>query len=108
MIYRNGKFGRYLRCNDCNINRPAAQKVAKCPQCGQDVYKRKSKAGKIYYSCQDYKNCKFISWDLPYGKCPKCQNYTVVKFLKDNNSVKCSNKECDYSTPYINTSEDNK
>ena len=106
MIYKNGKFGRYLHCAACKINKPAAQKVAKCPNCGQDVYKRKSKAGKIYYSCADYKNCKFISWDMPYGKCPKCQSYTVVKFFKDNNLVKCLNKECDYSVPYIANKED--
>ncbi|MCL1901561.1 MAG: DNA topoisomerase, partial [Firmicutes bacterium] len=107
MVYRNGRFGRYLHCAACKINRPAAKIVAKCPNCGQGVYKRKSKAGKIYYSCQDYKNCKFISWDMPYGKCPKCGNYTVVKFLKDHNLVKCSDKECDYTTPYVNESDEN-
>lgn len=55
---------------------------------------RKSKKGKIYYSCSGYPDCKFMSWDIPTGeKCPKC-GQALVQTARGN--IKCSNKECDY------------
>lgn len=100
MVYRNGRFGRYLHCPDCKINKPIAEKAGICPDCGKDVLKRKSKTGKLFYGCSGYPDCKFISWDMPHGKCPQCDSYTVVKFSKVKNLIKCSNKECNYEAPY--------
>ena len=55
---------------------------------------RKSKKGKVYYSCSNYPTCKFMSWDIPTGeKCPEC-NTALVKTARGN--VKCSNKDCSY------------
>ena len=55
---------------------------------------RKTKKGKVYYSCLGYPDCKFMSWDIPTGdKCPECQN-ALVKMGR--NGVKCSNRECSY------------
>ena len=55
---------------------------------------RKSKKGKVYYSCAGYPDCKFMSWDVPTGdKCPECGE-AVVKTARG--SVRCSNKDCSY------------
>ena len=52
------------------------------------------KKGKIFYSCERYPDCKFMSWDIPTGKkCPKCQSALVIK----GKQIKCSNSECDYT-----------
>ena len=101
MIYKNGRYGRYLHCAACKINKAILEKVGICPDCGKDVIKRKSKTGKIFYGCSGYPNCRFLSWDIPYGKCPKCESNTVIKFYKAKNVVKCSNKECDFEEPYV-------
>ena len=54
----------------------------------------KSTAGKIFYSCTKYPQCKFMSWDLPTGeKCPKCGKYLVKK----GKQIKCSGAGCDYA-----------
>ena len=56
-----------------------------------------NKAGKIFYGCTDYPNCDFVSWDIPTGeKCPVCGEYLVKKVLKNNELIKCSNKNCTF------------
>ena len=66
-----------------------------CPECGSAMSVRKSKKGKVYYSCIGYPDCKFMSWDVPTGeKCPQCGNGYLVKTARGN--VKCSNKDCNY------------
>ena len=103
MVEREGKFGKFLACPNfptCkNVQsiKAEAKVVAKCPKCGKNVLERKSKKGTIYYSCEDYTNCKFISWDIPTGEfCPKCNEFLVKKETKTTTTIKCSNPNCDY------------
>ncbi len=102
MVVKEGRYGKFLACPNfptCkNIKSLKTEKpVAKCPKCGKDVYQRKSKTGKIYFSCEDYKNCKFMSWDLPLQeKCEKCGSYLLKKIGKTAVTIKCSNENCDY------------
>lgn len=104
MVIRNSKYGKFLACpnypkckNIKSLTENAPKVVAKCPKCGKNVLERKSKKGKIYYACEDYTNCKFISWDLPLNeKCPKCDCYLVQHETKNNIIKHCSNQNCDY------------
>lgn len=100
MVIRNGRFGEFLACSNfpkCKNTKPIEEKVKKvgtCPECGSQMVERKSKKGKIFYSCEKYPDCKFMSWDIPTGKkCPKCQSALVIK----GKQIKCSNGECDYT-----------
>ena len=102
MVAKSGKFGKFLACPsypDCKstMSMPtdeAPKLVGKCPECGAAMTVRKTKKGKVYYSCLGYPDCKFMSWDIPTGdKCPECQN-ALVKMGR--NGVKCSNRECSY------------
>ena len=103
MVIRDGKYGKFLACpnypNCKNIKSLVEDKiVAKCPKCGKNVLEKKSKRGKTYYACEDYTNCKFISWDLPLEeKCPKCDCYMVQHETKNNIIKHCSNESCDYT-----------
>ena len=55
---------------------------------------RKSKRGKVYYSCLGYPECKFMSWDITTGeKCPVCETPMIKT---GRGVVKCGNKDCDY------------
>ena len=101
MVVKSGKFGKFLACPsypDCKstMSMPTDEEpklAGKCPECGAAMTVRKSKRGKVYYSCLGYPDCKFMSWDIPTGeKCPDCQN-ALVKYSR---GVKCSNKECSY------------
>ena len=103
MVYKSGKFGRFLACPsypDCKstMSMPTDEEpklAGICPECGSAMSVRKSKKGKVYYSCIGYPDCKFMSWDVPTGeKCPQCGNGYLVKTARGN--VKCSNKDCNY------------
>ena len=100
MVIRNGRYGEFLACSNfpkCKNARPLeseVKKVGKCPECGSDMTERRSKKGKLFYSCSRYPDCKFMSWDVTTGeKCPKCSSSLVVKGKK----IKCSNNECDFT-----------
>ena len=105
MVIRDGKYGKFLGCSNfptCKniqpLNPVKTEYKGTCPKCGKRMTERKSKTGKIYYSCEDYENCKFMSWDEPTGKlCPKCNEHLIVKRTKDKEVVKCSSKTCKYT-----------
>ena len=99
MLIRSGRFGEFLACSNfpkCKNTKPletTIKYVGKCPECGNRMVERKSKKGKIFYSCEKYPECKFMSWDVPTGeKCPNCQSPLIIKGKK----IKCSNSKCDY------------
>lgn len=99
MVIREGRYGKFLACPnypDCKNIRSLNEPAGKCPKCGRDVYKRKSKAGKIFYGCSGYPECSFISWELPAPVlCPKCGNVMhVVKDKEGKEKYVCANKNC--------------
>lgn len=100
MLEREGKYGKYLACSNypnCKNTKPIVEKVAKCPKCGNDVVKRVSKKGAVFYGCVGYPKCDFVSWNIPTGKlCPTCGNHLVFKESRGKKTICCSNKDCKY------------
>ena len=102
MVIKTGKFGKFLACpnfpkcrNTRAIETPA-EVVAKCPKCGKDVKKLKSKTGKVFYGCDGYPDCDFKSWDIPANeKCPNCQNDMIVKLYSASKVTSCP--KCNFS-----------
>ena len=99
MLIREGKFGKFLGCvnfpkckNIMSLQKEEPPKlVGKCPECGKPMTERKSKRGKMYYSCSSYPDCKYMSWYPTTGeKCKVCNEPMIVK----NNMTICSNNEC--------------
>mgnify|MGYP002226088445 CR=1 FL=1 len=37
-----------------------------CPKCGARMIERKSKKGRPYYGCENYKDCGFMTWDTAH------------------------------------------
>ncbi len=107
MVYREGKFGKFLACsnfpkckNTKNINPTNADQVedtGTCPKCQGVVSAKYSKKGKLFFGCDNYPKCDYISWDLPLSEtCPMCGNVLYKKFGKDKVSILCNNKGCTY------------
>lgn len=98
MLIREGRYGKFLGCSNfpkCRNIKPyeteEKKPVAKCPQCGKNVFAIKSKRGKIFYACEDRENCNFMCWDIPLDeKCPNCGKFLV----KHGKTIKCS--ACDF------------
>ena len=99
MVIKHGKFGPFLACNNypkCKNIKPITKSTGvQCPKCFEgEITERKTKKGRIFYSCSRYPKCDFALWNKPINeKCPKCSSLLVQ--IKDN-KIKCSNKECDY------------
>ena len=99
IIIKLGRFGKFYACSgfpECKYTEPIINSTGViCPKCSQgEIIERKTRKGKIFYSCSQYPKCDFALWDKPTGeKCPKCGSLLVQA---KNNKVKCSNKECDF------------
>lgn len=77
MVVKEGRHGKFLACPgfpDCRNTKPIVVKTGvKCPKCGGEIIERHSKTGKLFYGCQSYPNCDFVSWDKPLPEnCPVC------------------------------------
>lgn len=104
MIVKVGPYGKYLQCtnDDCkNRKRLVITTGVPCPKCGKgEVIQRKSKYGKIFYGCNKYPDCDFVSWNEPVKEaCPECGAYLVKKITKKESKLVCSNNSCSYSKP---------
>ena len=74
-----------------------------CPECKQGaLLKRKSRYGKLFYSCSRYPECKYAVWNPPLAEpCPQCGHpILTVKTTKRRGTEKvCPQKECGYAIP---------
>ncbi|MEE3382964.1 MAG: type I DNA topoisomerase [Anaerovoracaceae bacterium] len=100
MLIKSGRFGDFMACSgfpECKNTKPILKSIGvKCPECGNDIVRRRGKSGKTFYGCSNYPKCKVSFWYKPVNKkCPKCQSLLVEKHLK-NTKLACSNDKCDY------------
>ncbi|WP_456271556.1 type I DNA topoisomerase [Bacillus sp. AK031] len=100
MVFKMGRYGKFMACSnfpDCRNTKPIVKEIGvKCPDCDEgNIIERKSKKKRIFYGCDQYPKCEFLSWDKPINrKCPKCEHLLIEKKLKKGVQVQCSN--CDY------------
>ncbi|TVP84212.1 MAG: type I DNA topoisomerase [Alkalicoccus sp.] len=100
MVYKMGRYGKFMACSnfpECRNTKAIVKDIGvPCPTCKEgNVVERKSKKKRIFYGCDRYPECEFISWDKPIErKCPKCSNLLVEKKSKKGTHVQCT--ECDY------------
>lgn len=99
MVVREGQYGKFLACTgypDCKASRPLSLGID-CPEkdCPGEIVDRKSKKGKIFYSCTEYPACKYVVWEKPIKEaCPDCEKpYMIMKKVMVEKLV-CADKEC--------------
>lgn len=68
MVIKYGPHGKFLACPgfpECRNTLPFIEKIgAKCPKCGGEIIKRRTKKGRLFYACEN-KDCEFMSWQKP-------------------------------------------
>lgn len=110
LIYRYGRYGKFIGCSaypKCKhiepIDKPKETNV-RCPECSQGtMLSRKSRYGKIFYSCSRYPDCKFAVWNEPLdAPCPACGFLmTTIKTTKRKGTEKvCPIKNCAHAESY--------
>lgn len=98
MVVRTGKYGKFLACPNypkCKNIKNIVESVGKCPRCGGDIIKKKTRNGKVFYGCGNYPDCDFMSWELPAPIfCPDCRH--VMRMIVKDQNVRyvCTNKNC--------------
>ncbi len=104
MVVKRGRFGKFLACSrfpECKGTRNlsasggSANTGVTCPDCKQGtIIEKRSKRGRIFYSCNRYPDCMFALWDKPIKTpCPRCGNLLT---LKGKSGVRCT--KCDYAS----------
>jgi DNA topoisomerase-1 len=100
LVYKMGRFGKFLACSgfpDCRNTKPIVKDIGvTCPTCKQGkIVERRSKKGRIFFGCDRYPDCDFVSWDKPVSKpCPQCDSMLIEKKSKNGLSIQCV--KCDY------------
>ncbi|WP_036610755.1 type I DNA topoisomerase [Oribacterium sp. P6A1] len=69
MVIKYGPHGKFLACPgfpDCRNTKPYVEYAGfVCPDCGAECVKRRSKKGRIFYSCSRYPDCNYMTWNKP-------------------------------------------
>lgn len=109
MVYKLGRFGKFLACSgfpDCRNTKPIVKDIGvTCPKCHEGkVVERRSKKGRVFYGCDQYPGCDFVSWDRPSSQpCPVCGSWMIEKRNKQGAKLQCTS--CDH-TEEINDNEE--
>ncbi|MCH5324123.1 MAG: type I DNA topoisomerase [Eubacterium sp.] len=109
MVIKIGPYGKFLGCSgfpECKFTkRIVNESGGNCPKCGAKMLAKKSKKGKPFYGCENYKDCNYMTWDTPIpDKCPQC-GATLFKKSGKNGQVYCAKDGCGYVRPDSATEE---
>lgn len=106
LLIKSGRYGKFIGCSaypKCKHMEPLEKPkeiAIQCPECKKGTFlERKSRYGKLFYSCSEYPSCKYAAWNPPLNEpCPKCQWPILThKTTKRWGEEKvCPQKECGY------------
>ncbi|WP_035058842.1 type I DNA topoisomerase [Andreprevotia chitinilytica] len=104
---KTGRYGKFIGCSaypKCKHIEPLEQPKdtgVECPMCHKGTLKeKKSRYGKLFYSCSTYPKCNYATWDPPIAEaCPQCKwpVLTIKTTKRRGVEKKCPQKECGWS-----------
>ncbi|HYE37426.1 type I DNA topoisomerase [Methylocaldum sp.] len=110
LVIKTGRFGKFIGCSTypkCKHIEPLEKPEdtgVRCPECNKgQLIKRKSRFGKLFFSCNTYPSCNYAVWNPPIAEpCPNCAwPILTLKVTKRRGTEKiCPRKECGYAAPY--------
>jgi DNA topoisomerase-1 len=109
LVIKHGRYGRFIGCSGypkCKFIEPLEKPKDTgiiCPQCKEgNLLERKSRFGKLFYSCSTYPKCNYAVWYPPLNEpCPNCGwPILTLKTTKRRGTEKaCPRKECGFKAP---------
>ncbi len=78
LMERTGRFGKFVGCTNypkCTYIKKEEKMIGvKCVVCEEgQIIEKKTRRGKIFFSCNQYPDCTTAFWDMPIQKtCPVC------------------------------------
>ena len=110
LVFKQGRYGKFIGCSaypECRFIEPLEKPKdtgVECPKCHKGtLMQRKSRRGKVFYSCSTYPKCDYAVWNEPIAEpCPKCGwPVLTIKTTKRSGSQKvCPQQECSFAEPY--------
>jgi len=104
---KRGRYGKFIGCSgypSCRYIEPLEKPEdtgVTCPKCHKGtLQKKKSRRGKIFYSCSTYPKCDYAVWNEPLAEpCPQCHwPILTLKVTRSKGAQKvCPQKECGYT-----------
>lgn len=101
MVVKISRFGKFIACPgypECkNVKKFVTEIGVPCPKCGGSVIVKTSKTKRVFYGCNNYPKCDFVSWNQPVNeKCPNCNNI-LYKTKGKKAKIICAAEGCGYS-----------
>ena len=110
LVFKQGRYGKFIGCSgypQCRHIEPLEKPKdtgVQCPKCDQgSLLQRKSRRGKLFYSCATYPKCDYATWNEPIAEpCPTCGwPVLTIKTTKRRGSEKvCPQPACSFAEPY--------
>lgn len=102
MVVRRGRFGPFVACSgypECKNTHPLRKRTGvHCPECGGEIVQRRSKKGRVFYGCEKYPSCRFVTWYEPVAKaCPRCGKFLVRRRRGKQTILACVDEQCGYT-----------
>ncbi|HLB43633.1 MAG TPA: type I DNA topoisomerase [Gammaproteobacteria bacterium] len=108
---KHGRYGKFIGCGHypkCkfieSLNKPMDTGI-ECPECRQGhMVKRRSRRGRIFFSCSRYPDCKYAVWNEPTSQsCPKCAwpMLTIKMTKKRGKELVCPRQTCGYAEQVV-------
>lgn len=104
LVYKQGRYGKFIgcanypKCKHIEPLEPPKDTGVLCPKCGKGhLIERKSRYGKLFYSCNTYPDCDYAVWNPPIAEvCPNCGHPVLtIKTTKRWGVEKvCPQKDC--------------
>lgn len=100
MVIKQGRYGKFLACPgfpECRNTKPIVKDTGvKCPKCGGKIIERRTRRGNLFYGCENYPECDFVSWDMPLTtQCKTCGSFLFKHRFKNGRTILyCSNDDC--------------
>ncbi len=101
MVVKQGRFGRFLACSTyptCKGTRPLGT-GAHCPReaCKGELVEKRSRKGKVFYSCSNYPSCDFATWNRSLPEpCPACGAPNLFERKRRGGAATVACERCGY------------
>ena len=98
LVYREGRYGRFIGCSTFPKCRYTEQILVKtgvvCAVGGGEIVERKTKKGRVWYGCARYPECEWTSWKEPVPDDGRnCEGVVVQTNSDTTDCVSCGLKE---------------
>lgn len=98
LVYREGKFGKFIGCSDfpkCRHTEQILHKIGvACPQDGGDLVQKRTRRGRVFYGCANYPDCDWTSWKRPLPQpCRLCGGLVVEVARHTGECTQCGERQ---------------